>query len=163
MNKHGNTSTAGAESTAAMPEGWNEQEAERRGAGKPLYYAWACQERLRWDDGSWLAGPDGTGFIRYEEFYFVGLADAERFVRWWIAQWPAMVEDNGDVLHAQGEVDRVSFLPRDPEWPREPLGWEHHPGFQGRAYWAPIAPELEQLARQRTAVAHPQDESDATS
>jgi hypothetical protein len=145
MSKRANTSARG-KNAAAPHEGWDDEDAERLAAGKPLYIAQARQERVRWNDGDWEVDPDVTGAVNYEEFFFLRLADAERWVGWQLVQWPAVVDANGDVMEATGAIDRVVFPPRDPEWPRQAMGWNYHSGFEGRMYGEPVAAEMEELA-----------------
>jgi hypothetical protein len=140
-----NTSSAAG---AALYHGWDEEEAERLAPGKPLYMAQIRQEHMRWDEDAWMMDPEDTGVVNYEEFFFARLEDAELWVDWQLAQWPTVVEDSGDVLHACGEIDRVVFPKRDPAWPRRVTFWDNQPGFEGRLYGA-VTAELRELAIRR--------------
>jgi hypothetical protein len=160
VSKRNNTSSSRGQSTAAPHEGWREGEAERLARGKPLYLAQVLRESRRWNGSAWEADPEGNGeHAEYEERFFIGLADAERWVGWQLAQWPAVVIDNGDVLDATAELQRVAFPPRDPAWPREAMHWEHHPGFESRMYGEPVAPELDELALRLAQTAGPHGSS----
>lgn len=82
----------------------------------------------RWDGSAWEAEPDGNGeHTEYEERVFLEFADAERWVRWQLSQWPTVVMDNGYVLDATAELQRVVFPPRMSAWPHDAMycepGW----------------------------------------
>ena len=92
-----------------------------------------------------------THFIRLEAR---PLAEAERWMHWQLPQWPVVLEDNGDVHEATGEIDRVVFPPRDPACPGDAMEWNHHDsGFEARMYGEPVSAELQALAARLAAKA----------
>lgn len=146
MSDRDNTSST--DDTASRWGGMDEEDAERREPREPLYRAYACQEHmLLEEDGMRLADPGGTFDVQFEQFYFARLEDADRWVRWQVAQWPPLVKENGYLLEAYSYIERGVFPPRHPEWPREASCFEEEYGFTHPTHDHRVSPEQEQLAR----------------